>query len=312
MAGRSEEKGQPLERDEEKGGVHTFLIPASRVSLPKHPPCLDTLLPLGGTFFAFDTRIRSSRSDAPCRRSARHQQAMDSSASNSPAPQQHAPGQQHQQQPLLSAPDAQQDSSQASAQSQQHPSPLPPTLPSSASQPAPPGQAPDNDSLLPPQPVAPSAGPSTAAPSPAPPTTRSTRKAAPPIIAFDPSADGSDDDDDDDEGGPKKKRRAAAGPKASSAKGSGNEAGGSAGPVDPDDKGRRKIEIEYIQKKEKRHITFSKRKAGIMKKVRRASVCFGPYCRLRAFPVAGIRAGDFDRHRSAPARRLGDWHREFA
>lgn len=34
------------------------------------------------------------------------------------------------------------------------------------------------------------------------------------------------------------------------------------------DKGRRKISIEYIQKKEKRHITFSKRKAGIMKKVR--------------------------------------------
>jgi hypothetical protein len=34
-----------------------------------------------------------------------------------------------------------------------------------------------------------------------------------------------------------------------------------------DDKGRRKIAIEYIEKKEKRHITFSKRKAGIMKKV---------------------------------------------
>lgn len=33
------------------------------------------------------------------------------------------------------------------------------------------------------------------------------------------------------------------------------------------DKGRRKITIQYIEKKEKRHITFSKRKAGIMKKV---------------------------------------------
>lgn len=31
--------------------------------------------------------------------------------------------------------------------------------------------------------------------------------------------------------------------------------------------GRRKINIEYIQDKSKRHITFSKRKAGLMKKV---------------------------------------------
>lgn len=35
---------------------------------------------------------------------------------------------------------------------------------------------------------------------------------------------------------------------------------------------RRKIEIGYIEKKEKRHITFSKRKAGIMKKVRSVGV----------------------------------------
>jgi MADS-box transcription factor/pheromone receptor transcription factor len=32
--------------------------------------------------------------------------------------------------------------------------------------------------------------------------------------------------------------------------------------------GRRKIKIEYIEDKNRRHITFSKRKAGIMKKVR--------------------------------------------
>jgi hypothetical protein len=32
--------------------------------------------------------------------------------------------------------------------------------------------------------------------------------------------------------------------------------------------GRRKIKIEYIPDKSRRHITFSKRKAGIMKKVR--------------------------------------------
>lgn len=34
---------------------------------------------------------------------------------------------------------------------------------------------------------------------------------------------------------------------------------------------RRKIEIKFIQDKSRRHITFSKRKAGIMKKVRRVS-----------------------------------------
>lgn len=38
--------------------------------------------------------------------------------------------------------------------------------------------------------------------------------------------------------------------------------------VDKDsESGRRKIRIEYITDKSRRHITFSKRKAGIMKKV---------------------------------------------
>lgn len=44
---------------------------------------------------------------------------------------------------------------------------------------------------------------------------------------------------------------------------------------DDDDKPgreRRKIEIKFIQDKSRRHITFSKRKAGIMKKVS-ASIC---------------------------------------
>lgn len=43
---------------------------------------------------------------------------------------------------------------------------------------------------------------------------------------------------------------------------------------DDDEKGgreRRKIEIKFISDKSRRHITFSKRKAGIMKKVRQAS-----------------------------------------
>jgi pheromone receptor transcription factor len=45
---------------------------------------------------------------------------------------------------------------------------------------------------------------------------------------------------------------------------------------DDDEKGgreRRKIEIKFIQDKSRRHITFSKRKAGIMKKVRLLRHC---------------------------------------
>lgn len=45
---------------------------------------------------------------------------------------------------------------------------------------------------------------------------------------------------------------------------------------DDDEKGgreRRKIEIKFIQDKSRRHITFSKRKAGIMKKVSRRCSC---------------------------------------
>lgn len=50
---------------------------------------------------------------------------------------------------------------------------------------------------------------------------------------------------------------------------------------DDDDKPgreRRKIEIKFIQDKSRRHITFSKRKAGIMKKVcAHASACTRRY-----------------------------------
>ena len=38
-------------------------------------------------------------------------------------------------------------------------------------------------------------------------------------------------------------------------------------PGDEKKSGRRKINIEFIEDKSRRHITFSKRKAGIMKKV---------------------------------------------
>lgn len=101
------------------------------------------------------------------------------------------------------------------------------------------------------------------------------QQAAPPTIHFNAvnPEDGSDDeDDDDDDGGasrPKKKTKkggAAAGKAKGEAADPSDSAGGSAA-NDEQEKGRRKIEIEYIQKKEKRHITFSKRKAGIMKKV---------------------------------------------
>jgi MADS-box transcription factor len=44
--------------------------------------------------------------------------------------------------------------------------------------------------------------------------------------------------------------------------------------VDKDgEPGRRKIRIEYISDKSRRHITFSKRKAGIMKKVSHSCDC---------------------------------------
>jgi pheromone receptor transcription factor len=63
---------------------------------------------------------------------------------------------------------------------------------------------------------------------------------------------------------------------------------------DDDDKPgreRRKIEIKFIQDKSRRHITFSKRKAGIMKKVRRffvsrTSHCIPVYSSVRALSTS--------------------------
>ena len=52
---------------------------------------------------------------------------------------------------------------------------------------------------------------------------------------------------------------------------------------DDDEKGgreRRKIEIKFIQDKSRRHITFSKRKAGIMKKVSNSSLKWYPLLTL--------------------------------
>lgn len=46
-----------------------------------------------------------------------------------------------------------------------------------------------------------------------------------------------------------------------------HEEGGAESDSDDKRKGRRKIDISFIENKSRRHITFSKRKAGIMKKV---------------------------------------------
>ena len=62
---------------------------------------------------------------------------------------------------------------------------------------------------------------------------------------------------------------------------------------DDDDKPgreRRKIEIKFIQDKSRRHITFSKRKAGIMKKVRTPFPSFSCVVVVVAVVVARTRA----------------------
>lgn len=87
---------------------------------------------------------------------------------------------------------------------------------------------------------------------------------------------------------------------------------------DDDDKPgreRRKIDIKFIQDKSRRHITFSKRKAGIMKKV-----CLATSNRHRALSwrrrsqlsansslCLGLRALGPYRHPGLAPRRLRDW-----
>ncbi|KAJ9071819.1 transcription factor of the MADS box [Entomophthora muscae] len=52
--------------------------------------------------------------------------------------------------------------------------------------------------------------------------------------------------------------------------------------------GRRKIKIEYIQDKSRRHITFSKRKAGIMKKAYELSTLTGTQVLLLVVSETGL------------------------
>jgi hypothetical protein len=62
---------------------------------------------------------------------------------------------------------------------------------------------------------------------------------------------------------------------------------------DDDEKGgreRRKIEIKFISDKSRRHITFSKRKAGIMKKVRVFCFCSDSLCFASRQPSTELRA----------------------
>lgn len=80
---------------------------------------------------------------------------------------------------------------------------------------------------------------------------------------------------------------------------------------DDDDKPgreRRKIEIKFIQDKSRRHITFSKRKAGIMKKVSGSSSQFT--CRIVQLTTSlGLRTLSPHWHSSPSACCVGDWSR---
>jgi pheromone receptor transcription factor len=84
-----------------------------------------------------------------------------------------------------------------------------------------------------------------------------------------------EDDDDDEDGTSKGKRKRSkstsskSGGKKTAAKGAAASSAAGVGTSGERDShtGRRKIRIEFIEDDSRRHITFSKRKAGIMKKV---------------------------------------------
>ncbi|SCV67728.1 BQ2448_5339 [Microbotryum intermedium] len=107
----------------------------------------------------------------------------------------------------------------------------------------------------------------------------------PPMVLFDPRASPlSDDDDSDGEGSnPRPKKRKSQGNlRATASMQSLKSAAG-----DDEDKSRRKIQIEYIEEKSKRHITFSKRKAGIMKKAYELSTLTGTQVLLLVVSESG-------------------------
>ncbi|KAF1806660.1 hypothetical protein V8B55DRAFT_1458607 [Mucor lusitanicus] len=91
------------------------------------------------------------------------------------------------------------------------------------------------------------------------PTRQMPRQQAQPQLIMDNGQDGLDDEDEDD--GEKKPQRRS---------------------------GRRKIKIEYIEDKTRRHITFSKRKAGIMKKAYELSTLTGTQVLLLVVSETGL------------------------
>jgi hypothetical protein len=109
------------------------------------------------------------------------------------------------------------------------------------------------------------------------------------------ASDVEDDDDDegDDEPGGRGGRSASKGKKKMPSNGVGiNPTDGQPGGfelVDKDgDSMRRKIRIEYITDKSRRHITFSKRKAGIMKKVGPAGYGFATVATLTCYALLDL------------------------
>ncbi|GAA6009532.1 hypothetical protein JCM10207_003816 [Rhodosporidiobolus poonsookiae] len=184
--------------------------------------------------------------------------------------------------------DAQQPHPHPSQPQLPSPSPVSPGLPPNASVLAQPPLS--GNALLPPFAVAGdgSAPASSTASSSSTAVPSVTRPAPPNIVSYDPNAASDADEDDEEEGGsPKKKRKGASGKRSESGNGSASGSAAGAAGGDPE-KGRRKIEIEYITKKEKRHITFSKRKAGIMKKAYELATLTGTEVLLLVVSETGI------------------------
>ncbi|KAJ2905217.1 transcription factor of the MADS box, partial [Coemansia aciculifera] len=92
-------------------------------------------------------------------------------------------------------------------------------------------------------------------------------------------------DGDDSDGG-----EFEATPRNSNMNGNGEGTSGATGDDSPNDKraGRRKIKIEFIEDKSRRHITFSKRKAGIMKKAYELSTLTGTQVLLLVVSETGL------------------------
>ncbi|PWN43984.1 SRF-TF-domain-containing protein, partial [Ceraceosorus guamensis] len=101
---------------------------------------------------------------------------------------------------------------------------------------------------------------------------------------FETGSGDEDGDDSDEEGGGKKRRGKRT--KAGSGGASGSQGDGK-GEADSTT-GRRKIRIEFIEDDSRRHITFSKRKAGIMKKAYELATLTGTQILLLVVSQTGL------------------------